>query len=94
MAYKLPNEVVYTCGCEFLSGVMCVKEMDCGRRGGYKDTSGNRDRHLASKIAVKVFTDVSLTISAGNLFQYETAESVLATAGFTPLLLEPKGVAA
>ncbi len=47
----------------------------------------------ASKIALKVFIDVSLTISVGNLFQYETAESMLATAGLTPLLLEPKGVA-
>ncbi len=41
-------------------------------------TSGNRDCQRASRSALKDFTDDALTISAGSLFQNETARMVKA----------------
>ncbi len=64
----------------------------CAEEVGYMGTSGNRDGQLASKSILKDFTDDTLTISAGSLFQNGAAQIV--TAGATSLLVELKGVAA
>ncbi len=51
--------------------------------------------NLASKRALKAFIDDALTISVGNFLKRDSAnaESVLATAGITSLLVELIGVA-
>ncbi len=51
---------------------------------GVTGTSENMGRHLASRSVLKDIIDDALTISAGST----NAESVLATAGITSLLVE------
>ncbi len=67
-------------------------------RGGWLyGYSGNRDRHLASRSALKDFTDDALSMSADSSFQKfdsTSTENVIATVGIPSLLVELVGAAA
>ncbi len=64
--------------CEVLSGVMCAEVMGWGQQVVYLGATVNRDRQVEPTSVLKDFSDDALTISAGDLYQTETARTLKA----------------